>query len=220
MCGHTSAGSRIQQDLIRQMFSTQRLPVSKGTDQHTAEYQRCTTDTRTKWRRDCDVLDVMVLITAMGSTGFARQAPHPRSWHQRRLLRSSQPRPNLSSLFGVQLSGPRILSQKVTWTADTKQCVWRLQQITQRKSRIDTNTRSRHTPKRFLLSKKKRRCHTCFCNTVAHIYDRPQKFQIQNDHDFNDIYRITIITLMFLVNFKNVLSIPNQSYFQLCTGNP
>ena len=91
----------------------------------------------------------------MNTTGFVRRATPPPHWRQRRLLRSSQPRPNLHS--PLQL------------TAEMKRCVWGLQQAsrapptTQRKSKIDTNTRSRHIPEACLLSKI-RRCHALLCN--------------------------------------------------------
>ena len=101
--------------------------------------RKCTTvstDTR-----ECDHEEMDV---AQRGRSFARQPTDSRCWHQRLLLRPSDPKPSLSSRFGVQVSGPSI--QEPTGT---------LPQTKKRKStrKPDRDTSRENTRKKTTLSR-------------------------------------------------------------------
>ena len=115
---------------------------------------------------------------------------------------------------------------------DIKRCVWGLQQANrtvptpQRKSKIDTYTRSWHIPNAYLLKNESTLSHPVlpcshvFGVTVAHTYDFPCKFPKQNAHVFHLLYQCRKRLRMCFVSFTNNECLhANRSYFQHCTRN-
>ena len=84
-------------------------------------------------------------------------APTTRRWRERLLLRSSHPRPSLSSKFGVQLSGPSILSQWERYHRENRKSI--------RKPDRDTSQEN---------TRKKRRCHAL----LFHVHTIHAQFQM------------------------------------------